>query len=71
MQIWTLCWIQYVRPVEFHMMSALWLFIPVSLLAAALGFATFKRISAEQFRLVVLNVLVLSGTALIFKGWLA
>lgn len=69
MQIWTLCWVQYVRPIEFQMVSGIGLFVPISLLAATIGYATFKRLSGEQFRLIILNVLVLSGGALVCKGW--
>ena len=68
MQIATLAMVEYVRPTNMTAASTLWIFVPVSLIAAGLGFGVFRRLSHSQFRVVVLSTLVVSGSILVFTS---
>ena len=69
MQIATLAVLEHVRPGDTGGLGELWMFVPVSLLAAAIGFAIFSRMSNAQFRTLLLVVLVSSGAVLVMKSW--
>ena len=69
MQIATLVMVEQVRDSGLGDLASLWLFVPVSLLAAFVGFGLFQRLTNSQFKVVMLNVLIASGMVLIVKSW--
>ena len=68
MQIVTLACLQYASAAHFSRIAGLWMFVPVSLVAAGLGFSIFQRLSNEQFKNVVLVLLIASGVLMTAHG---
>lgn len=67
MQIATLLLIGQVQD-GISSLGSLWLLVPVSLLSASVGFRLFSGLSNSQFRLMLLTVLITSGSLLIFRS---
>lgn len=69
MQIVTLAMVEPMRPSATGDLTTLWIFVPVSLLAASVGFRLFRGLSNAQFRAVLLAVLIASGLVLVFRSF--
>ena len=69
MQIATLAMLEQVRPSGMDSLSHLWIFVPLSLVAAKLGFGVFQRLTGSQFKLVMLIMLIASGLVLMLRSW--
>jgi len=68
MQIVTLAMVEPMRPSGTGDLTSLWVFVPVSLLAASVGFRLFRGLSNAQFRVVLLTVLIASGAVLVLRS---
>ena len=69
MQIATLAMVEYAHGTDVSSLCRLGIFVPVSLLAASLGFGLFRYLTHNQFRATILNVLIASGLVLVLKSW--
>ena len=69
MQLATLIMVEHVRNMAGGSLYSLWMLVPVSLVSASVGFRLFRYLTANQFRVVVLNMLVASGLLLVLKSW--
>ena len=69
MQIVTLACLEALDRGHSDALADLWSFVPVSMLAAWLGFSAFQRVSAAQFKTIVLTLLGLSGSLMMAKGF--
>lgn len=67
-QIATLPMVEHARTTDGGSLASLWVFVPVSLLAAIVGFGLFQRLTGNQFKQVVLYMLIASGLVLVLRS---